>query len=56
MNQQIFNVSGQIPALVDSCSLTMMEQLQYGGIAVVTLLLLVILVRSLTSFVKAVRS
>ena len=56
MAQDVSSISGQFPVSVGSCSLTAIEQLQYAGIALTTLLLLVVLVRSLTSFVKAVRN
>lgn len=56
MSQEVLDTSTQVAASVASCDLTTMQQFQYGGIAVTTLVLLILLIRSLTAFVKAVRT
>lgn len=42
----------EIAVPVSSCNLTLLQQIQYSGIAITTLVLVIILVRSLTAFVK----
>ncbi len=56
MPQEVSSISTDVAASVGSCNLTVMEQFQYAGISATILVLVIILVRSLTSFVKAVRT
>ena len=53
--EKTVNAAENITSVASSCDLTVVQQLQYGGITVTVLILLILLIRSLTGFVKAVK-
>lgn len=57
MLKQISNqTANNITSVASSCDINVVQQLQYGGITITMLVLLILLVRSVTAFVKAVKT